>query len=77
MNLSQTKKDNLVKIVSIKADLKLKCHLYNLGLSPNTVVLVKQNSRFGGLFIVKGALLGIKTNITKLITVEQICKKSI
>ena len=59
------------------ADLKLKCHLFNLGICPKTQIYVKQNGRAGGLFVVKGALLGIKESISKLILVEPVCKRSI
>ncbi len=77
MNLSQAKTDSLVKILTVDADLKLKSHLYNLGICPKTQIYVKQNGRAGGMFVVKGALLGIKESILKLILVEPVCKEFI
>ena len=77
MNLSQAKIGSLVKILNVDADLKLKCHLYNLGICPKTQIYVKQNGRAGGMFVVKGVLLGIKESISKLILVEPVCKEFI
>ena len=74
MKLTETKQGQKVKIVDVNAPLFLRRRIFDLGFSPSTVVFVyaMQRKGIGGVYAVRGAVLGVDKKIAKNILVEPI-----
>lgn len=74
MKLIDAKKDDKLKIIDVNAPLFLRRRIFDLGCSPNTIISVyaPQRKSTGGIYIVRGVVLGIEKKLAKNILVERI-----
>lgn len=71
MKLSQVPEGKRVRVVDVNVPLYLRRRIFELGCSPNATITVlkAQTRRIGGIYSVRGVMLGIRRDIADKVIV--------
>ena len=73
MKLSSCKSGDTVRVVDVNAPIMLRRRIFELGCTPKSIisVLAAERKLSGGIYAVKGVMLGIRADLSNFILVEK------